>query len=318
MERRRGFTLIELLVVIAIIAVLIALLLPAIQAAREAGRRMQCQNNLKQFGLAIHNYSDVFRRFPAGIFDYIFTNTTTRHHPQYWDHQFGVFVLPYLEQGNSYELYNVNVRTGTVDNATVRSKLLSTYICPSDDEKWEMSMRITSSVPADQPSIKVNYGVMFGINNFRDQNGDGVDDVVGRQAGAPFGRYFGAKVSDIVDGTSKTLAMSELLSARGVSGAANYDVRGHMWIGRDGTLLTTRLPPNSPEPDYVGCYDVTLAPHIPCVYYPSILDSYMAARSRHTGGVNAVMCDGSVSFISDSVNLLVWRAMATMNAGESL
>lgn len=328
-ERNRGFTLIELLVVIAIIAVLIALLLPAVQAAREAARRAQCVNNLKQIGLAMHNYESANGCFPPG------------EKGCCWG-TWGVFILGYVEQQSLYNAWNSygnNVPSGgALDsylryagaaNTTVTTTLVNTYSCPSDSNagrQYSNGIRYHNYV--------VNYG-----NTDQAQSAayplpsPANPAVVARFAGAPFtdvgspaiddtGYAIGfavlstTKLAQIVDGTSNTLCASELIIP-----APGSDLRGYTWWGPS-TSFTTILPPNSRYPDAMGNGGCGAnKPLYPCnggytVAGASSREVYLSARSWHSGGVNATMCDGSVRFFKNSINLLTWMAASTTSGGE--
>src|SRR6478672_3439320 len=166
---RPGFTLIELLVVIAIIGVLIALLLPAVQAAREAARRMQCTNNLKQIGLALHNYHDVHGRFPLGS---ILVNTPNGAYRQ----PFLAALLPFLEQRNLYASFNYNLSFQVDENQTTRASVVNVFNCPSD------TPRVFTNNTDTVSDVKGSYGVNWGQNVYGDQG-----------LPAPFGLNYGAK-----------------------------------------------------------------------------------------------------------------------------
>ena len=152
---RRGFTLIELLVVIAIIAVLIALLLPAVQAAREAARRVQCVNNLKQLALAVQNYHDISNRFPIGGIGH--DPITGLYPPANYRQPFIIGVLPFIEQGTLFNAYNMSDQFETLMNLTVRGTQINTYNCPSD------TPQVFYKTPTDY-DVKGNYGVNWGVN----------------------------------------------------------------------------------------------------------------------------------------------------------
>ena len=304
----RAFTLIELLVVIAIIAILIGLLLPAVQAAREAARRMQCINNLKQLGLALHNYQSVHDQFPIGVYR---VPATGLNLPSGYKAVFVVGILSFIEQGNLFNSYNMNLLFNTADNATTRLTTIQVYQCPSDEAQIFNQASGTTFVPMD---VKGSYGLNWGINNYWNQGaGNG-------QAAAPFYMGYGAKIAAITDGTSNTLGMMEMRQAPSPNGnPPAIDRRARLW--NDDSVnyqISTILAPNSRSPDFGVCVnDVTQA--LPCQVDTNSADSltfYMGARSRHPGGVNALFCDGSVRFIKDTVGLPVWQALSTMNGGE--
>jgi prepilin-type N-terminal cleavage/methylation domain-containing protein/prepilin-type processing-associated H-X9-DG protein len=304
----KAFTLIELLVVIAIIAVLIALLLPAVQAAREAARRAQCINNLKQLGLALHNYHDANNRFPIGTIrnpaNGLLVGAGTRQ-------PFVVGLLPFYEQAGVFNAYNMNLSFNLADNATSRLTWLNVYQCPSDERQMFNQLVAGAFVPMD---TKGNYGLNWGTNAFWDQGvGNGA-------ANAPFYMSYGATLADITDGTSNTLAMLEMIQAPSPAGAAQAtDRRARLW--NDDSIdyqISTRFGPNSRLPDYGVCYD-DKARGIPCLTDTNSANSlsfYMGARSHHAGGVNGLFCDGSVHFFKDTIGLQTWKALSTMAGGE--
>ncbi len=325
--RRSGFTLIELLVVIAIIAVLISLLLPAVQSAREAARRAQCVNNLKQIGLACHNYADSNQVLPPGHRTSVFGT-------------FQTFILPYIEQANLANNYNYlgrywnpgqtsgggsgvgnSLRYGSVFNLTVTRSIVSSLLCPSDDIK-PSNLAIYNGVTWH------NYTCNFG-------NGDiyqSLGTVPGGYAvgvypdapwmGAPFsdsdstqsfypsrGRV--ASWANISDGTSNTLLAGEVIKGQG------NDLRGFT-RSADAVSTSTYLPPNSSLPDVqntAGYCDFNVK-NPPCRAATTAFPPTYGWRSKHPGGVNMVFCDGSVRFIKNTVNIFTWRALGTAQGGE--
>ena len=292
-SRRTGFTLVELLVVIAIIGVLVGLLLPAVQAAREAARRMSCSNNLKQIGLAMHNYHDTFGRFPAGRSGCCFGT---------WQ----VLILPMVEQGNVSDLYvnwggtdATGPRYGGEPNKTnVTSRRFAAFTCPSDQENAPLS-GITNH----------NYAVNYGNTGYAQQaNLNGV--IFGQ---APFSLDQNKKLGfkTMTDGTSNTLLVAEVRQGQG------RDLRGFTWWG-DATGMTTYLTPNSPLPDriYSASYCNPI-PGMPCEVSTTTNPTMFGSRSLHPGGVQVTLGDGSVRFVAESVDLAIWRAMGTAQGGET-
>jgi prepilin-type N-terminal cleavage/methylation domain-containing protein/prepilin-type processing-associated H-X9-DG protein len=310
---RTGFTLIELLVVIAIIAILIGLLLPAVQKVREAAARAKCQNNLKQIGLALHNYHDANSKLPPGI------ATSNRCCYGTWV----IPTLPYMEQDNLRRLYQgydsgvaddgtTNITYSHAKNIPVVTQRLSVLTCPSDTPQ-------VFTTGGNNLSLH-NYVVNFGNTGIIRDSATAfvaVVDTYGssgvRYGGAPFKVSQQTTIQGIPDGSSNTL-----LAAETVQGA-NNDLRGLTWWGY-GTGFMTYLGPNSSSPDIMqsASYCKNQLPNPPCsAPYTNDQPITYAARSRHTGGVNAVMGDGSVRFFSNSVDLLtVWRPLGTAQGGE--
>lgn len=316
---RRAFTLVELLVVIAIIGILVALLLPAVQAAREAARRMSCGNNLKQVGLAMHNYHDTYGKLPGGVGAFGCCWGT-------WQ----VRVFPFMEQGNLSGLYlnsdghdGTGPRYGGGTNITrVTSQRLPTLTCPSD----------TKNAPIGNPPItNHNYGVNYGNTSFFQETLNGIPF-----RGAPFHAYTGAAafgddgpstaaiaatwtrvygkpvdMAEITDGTSNTLMMAEVIQGKG------NDLRGFSWWGGASGFVTF-LAPNSNQADVVvgGICNVPLTKR-PCTTTgTNSAPRMMAARSLHPGGIQVNFCDGHVQFISNTINFNVWQALGTSQGSE--
>jgi len=329
---KRAFTLIELLVVIAIIAVLIALLLPAVQAAREAARRAQCTNNLKQLGIAMHNYLSSNNTFPIGRMglNYTYTNSTTANARRTWT--FGI--MPYLEQGTRFQAINFSLSFFDPSNTTIIQTTISGFHCPSDPQSYGTEVGGTG-----QTRYGGNYVVNWGNTHYTQADTPtGVVPTGGNWGwpnpfpagvaliapatflGAPFGGNVAQPISFLNDGTSNTLLMSEVIFGMDAS-TTQTDDRGDIYnddqIG--GTFLGY-IPPNSTFPDIIGgkacSYPFALNP--PCRGSASTTTDpvYNAARSFHPGGVNATMGDGRVSFFKNSINPLIWRALSSANGGE--
>lgn len=301
--RRTGFTLVELLVVIAIIGILIALLLPAVQAAREAARRAQCANNLKQLGLAMHNYHSAFESLPVGCYSCCWGT---------WR----LAVLPYIEQQSVHDMYHDERHCPRADpddvyryssgiNRDAVSVYISTFQCPSDSPQTPIASILSS-----------NYGVNYGNTNWTQlATLHGVEF-----GGAPFtiARDCGQRSTafafrHITDGLSSTLLIGELVQGRG------RDLRGFTWWG-DASGFETYQAPNSPIPDriYTSYYcQNDEASNPPCEVSSSTWPTMFASRSRHSGGVTVVLCDGSVRFISENINIDTWRGLST-SRGEEL
>jgi len=304
MRRRSAFTLIELLVVIAIIAILIGLLLPAVQKVREAAARAKCQNNLKQIGLAMHNYHDAYGRLPPGVSPGSGCCKGT------WQ----VVVLPYLEQSamfNGYVGYSTGpeLYSAQVNKDNVTTKRLSVLTCPSDE----------TTTPTGGMTAH-NYVINYGNTGLIRDSATAFVVVVKQYdtvayGGAPFKVAEGLKLTDVTDGTSGTLLVSETVQGQ------NNDLRGFTWWGY-GSGFMTYLGPNSSSPDVLqsASYCVSKLPNPPCFApYTDQQPITYSARSRHTGGVNAALCDGSVRFFTDGIDLLtVWRPLGTAQGGETV
>ena len=317
-NRRKAFTLIELLVVIAIIAVLIALLLPAVQSAREAARRSQCVNNLKQFGLALHNYHDSNGCFPIGQLLNVSTNATCNISAQ-------ARLLPYMEQTNLYNAINFGVVSSSPANSSALGTSVATFLCPSDS---------TNFLPTGWAGInyRVNYGTSI-VNAYGAEDTAQVDTSLP----PPNGTFFLDNVitiASILDGTSNTAAFSE-------------HVRGDFSNAVVTEISDTFEPgtyPATAAQAFLDCQSVNIFDltkqgnsnaggpwltdgHTPCRYYhafPPNTRSCMfppqristTANSRHPGGVNMALADGSVRFVKSTVNLGAWQAVGTRNGGE--
>jgi prepilin-type N-terminal cleavage/methylation domain-containing protein/prepilin-type processing-associated H-X9-DG protein len=294
-RRRPGFTLIELLVVIAIIAVLIGLLLPAVQKVREAAARTQSQNNLKQIGLGLHNYHAAFERFPPGYTSRAVTLDGDGLGPGWgW----GAYLLPYLEQENLYRQIDLTRDIADPVHAQARVTSLKVFLSPADSPPGPT---FTAVAEGGTPICEVafaNYvavGGTFEVSGFPDTN----TGVLLRNS-----RH---RVGDITDGTSNTLLVTERESRRSPMTT---------WVG---AVTNSVNPPLNPAYEDEGPPTLVLTntgeaaegrtPNNP-------LGHVEDASSRHTGGVNALFGDGSVRFLRNSIDPVVWEAIGTRAGGE--
>jgi prepilin-type N-terminal cleavage/methylation domain-containing protein/prepilin-type processing-associated H-X9-DG protein len=330
-ERLRAFTLIELLVVIAIIAVLIALLLPAVQSAREAARRIQCVNNLKQIGLAYQNYHESNNCFPMGeIWIYRADYRT------FW----ASYMFPYIELGTLANAFNYSLGLGlqglAVFNNTIVATVIKTFQCPSDTPGYNgpgTGQPRSNYVACYSPNgTMVEPGVPFPYDTCNTNPADNPAAKAGATLPALSNLNVCRGITNIQDGTSNTVSHSECIAGPSGSG----DFRG-MWFNDFGCQYTHHRGPNSLVPDafwsLVGgppyCNSNPAIPPvggqfskpgIPCNGAGACWSNEdYAARSYHAGGgVNVLFCDGSVKFIRNSIGLPVWQALASINGGEVL
>ena len=297
-NRRHGFTLIELVVVIAIIAVLIALLLPAVQAAREAARRSQCINNLKQLALGLHNYVDSHSVFPLGSYHkpQLVTPCGSTH-----EQSFLVSLTPYIEQGQIYNAYNASVNVYSDSNATIHAIGLNTLWCPSDSKViggQDVGAAIaalggTASIGKMQyNSYKGNSGTWF-APGVQDYPTDPTFQAAKAEANGLIYFYSSNSLASITDGTSNTLLLAE--SAYGKLAGKDAIFFGWWTSGDYGDTMFTTLYPINPQSKLGGNQNTTTV---------SIDTFESAASSFHPGGINAAFTDGSVRFIKDSVNTM--------------
>lgn len=297
-SRHGGFTLIELLVVIAIIAVLIALLLPAVQQAREAARRTQCKNNLKQIGLALHNYHDVHLTFPSG---WIAVDAVTRRaaaHDGINGAGWGAMILPYLEQSSLFAQFDSRFAIHDPVNAAFLRTTLSAFTCPSDPhpERWRIEEEGSpGTVIAELPIA--NYVGTFGTEEL-----DGCENPPGTAPVMSTGQCRGngvfyhnsrVRLSDITDGTTNTLIGGERRTNPQLGWYSTWP--GMVAEGEEAfqrILGSADHTPNSPDAHF---------------------DDF---SSHHVGGAQFLLGDGSCRFISENIDSGVYRSLATISGGE--
>jgi prepilin-type N-terminal cleavage/methylation domain-containing protein len=298
--RRLGFTLVELLVVIAIIGVLVALLLPAVQAAREAARRSSCSNNLKQLGIALHNYHDTHLKFPYGYME-----SGGFHLRDSWAQN----LLPFMEQQPLYDQYMAtNVQWIMDVPGTIKDIQIKTFDCPSDGA--------SSSALGNNGGLRANgYGMQ---GSYVGCTGDTLMLGTTRLRGL-FYRDSANNFATMTDGSSNTLAFSETI-IRGPTSSGGWGDAGSYWGGArwGGYGFTTLEAPNTTLADQVYACKSTTFNRAPCVSISSSDTARNFARSYHPGGVQAALGDGSVRFIPQTIDILTWRALGTTGLGEVL
>lgn len=302
-RQSKGFTLVELLVVIAIIGILVGLLLPAVQAAREAARRIQCSNNLKQISLALQNYHSALKTFPFGSGG----TTPPSGSPGY---SAVSLLLPYMEQQPLHARINFSLPLTHVDNAEARLTRVATFLCPSDRDN-----------PQPQMGGAINYmGNKGSMHFWNDPLQNGI--FIGR---VPF------KMNDITDGLSNTAAFSERLLADGNNGVVDRRADVFLAFGDPATPdeaitmcdalnisnLMHQFPIFMGAPWMNGQHTylhVDTPNRRSCGFFPT--KASMPATSNHNAGVNMSLCDGSVRYVTDSVDLRVWRGLGSRNLAE--
>jgi prepilin-type N-terminal cleavage/methylation domain-containing protein len=332
--RRRGFTLIELLVVIAIIAILIALLLPAVQQAREAARRSQCKNNLKQLGLALQNYHDTYTMFPNG---------NVASSVWGWGPSFYMFILPYMDQAPLYNRINFSGThpgwsccgdaAGTANGAVLNGVKIPVVVCPSSplDELRDSggSMQVNPQYWGISGATDGN-----GFSNPSNRQANCCDCCGGQQStglissGGMLVALKAMKIRDCSDGTTNVMILGEhsnyirnaqnqrIVQVTGIHGmmmGGSYLSRVESYaptgmFGRQFNLTTVRYPPNAPaindNPNWPGVGDN--------------FGSNNPLNSAHTGGIQILLVDGSVRFVSDNVNMLTFRRLCTRDDGDPI
>jgi prepilin-type N-terminal cleavage/methylation domain-containing protein/prepilin-type processing-associated H-X9-DG protein len=307
---RRGFTLVELLVVIAIIGTLVGLLLPAVQAARETARQSSCLNNLKQLGLALQNHHDAKGCFPIGINNPINNWTVDSSLVPYARGGWFPYLLPFCEEQRLYDKWLARVSAGTDGfmDFPDQTQIVSGFSCVSDPNARVLGLR----------GFKSNYALCGGGYRW----GGGTTDINGKPVTGIFGpvgskNTTGSKIKDITDGLSKTVLAGEINLVRDTEGtpvSTTFDTRGTVWNNvHMNTLLVTARPPNTTAGDVIGwsCRSTTFAP---CAATSGNL--VMTPRSRHPGGAQMVMADGSAWFAVDSIDTIVFQQLGTKADGE--
>ena len=296
--RRQGFTLIELLVVIAIIAVLIALLLPAVQQAREAARRSQCKNNLKQMGLALHNYAETHRRFPSsgqGLGSGPLGQNFDRH---------AIFthILPFVDQGNTYNKFDFgSYYNQTAANMAVSKQIISMYLCPS------ASLR--NGDVDNQGYGSIDYGATIHTN--LDPNTGLPNSAFMVHGGL---RWECTKLGQITDGLSNTLAIGEDVGRNDQMNSLYDDPvnpavkRSHWRWAEPDNAFGVSFTPNFHRNPFGG--------PVTCRWADMNCGPNDELFSFHVGGVHALFCDGHVQFLSDSIDYHTLRAIVSSGQGE--
>lgn len=311
---RRGFTLVELLVVIAIIGVLISLLLPAVQQAREAARRMQCQNNLKQIGLGLHNYHGTYQSYPSGNYGMI-NSAGTKYSGHGWT--WHASLLPFIEQGALQDAItdpaggfgNENGGTTSLKGLVVRATIVNTFWCPSQPDVSNASQKSGGYQPSNyngNMGTRIGNGndncVCSGVSTLKEMqtkawgcmNGNGIFYVDSK-----------TRFADVKDGLSNTIAVSEV-------GDSGGDAIGHFSAGSDRKAIFSGGADGNP-PSEMSEYLIAAEGNDPING-----GAEEAAGSWHPGGANFCMGDGSVRFLSENMDMATYQGLSTRSGHETL
>lgn len=307
--RRRGFTLVELLVVIAIIGILIALLLPAVQAAREAARRIQCSNHFKQAGVAMHGYHECHGAFPPALIEWgsgwdASCGPKGPGNPAYNGWGWGTFILPFIEEKAVYSKFNFDgmYATGPI-NQKAGAELIATYICPSDPQGYELVSCCSHFTNGSDPNEDLRRTSMAGVSDSVDWTCNGfapkqfylIDGIMGEREGC--------RIRDISDGTSHTLMIGE------VTGAGPKTYQGHFWA--TWALTDTYDGINGPYTVIGGEWAVD--PYGGT--FAGVVETGFS--SYHPGGCHFAMADGSVQYISEEISPATLARLTTRAGGEA-
>jgi prepilin-type N-terminal cleavage/methylation domain-containing protein len=285
----RGFTLIELLVVIAIIAILIALLLPAVQQAREAARRSQCKNNLKQIGLAMHNYNDVHTSLPMGCNSHYLSPLTA--------------ILPYLDQTNLQNIYDFNYDYNEPENEEALNKTITVYLCPT-----MVLPRAVPYLPCQEKGGPTSYGVSLGTSSGSFTPG-------GPPSGGMFTGYGGfttpkaTRFRDVTDGLSNTIMCGEF----------NYRLEDYLWSSSTSSCASDPASQGTPRWGsyrWGGAYPGVAMGSTEGDFNVNLAANRTTWRSDHVGGAHFLLGDGTVHFVSENIDAALLDALATISGGE--
>ena len=309
--RRKGFTLIELLVVIAIIAILIGLLLPAVQKIREAANRMKCTNNFKQLGLAHHNYHDTNGHLMPMV-------SASTQGGCCWG-TWVMLIMPYIEQDNAFRLYRNFGGTDTVASG-YPSAGLGRYGATANQNALTGRRYSILACPSDQSNVPIgrmpnnNYVVCGGTGGTYGTRPAIAPSTFRQEPGMFDGSNNGRKnrkitLTDATDGLTNTILMGEVLQGQG------RDLRGFSWWG-DASAFSTYAPPNTTNLDQI--YTPFYCVHQPQKGLPctGAGGAVFYSRSRHAGGVNVLLGDGSVRFVRQTIDPRVWLLMGSINDGQ--
>ena len=288
---RRGFTLIELLVVIAIIAVLIALLLPAVQQAREAARRSQCINNLKQLGLALHNYHDTMTVFPPG---WLGVQGGVSHMEGQSGFAWGAHLLPYMDQAPLYTQINFNLSCADAANTVARQTVLNVFRCPSDPSPntWALPEEADPThILATLPTA--NYVGSFGSQGFETICVGGAFPAAQCMGDGMFFHNSSTRMRDVTDGSSNTIFLGEHRTDNALGWHSTWV--GAVPAGEESIARVLAVSDHTPN-------------------HPALhIDDY---SSWHVGGVHLLLGDGRVRFVTQNIDSNVFRALSTRSGGE--